>query len=93
MVGVSLAVVGANLSEAEADELIRDFNNRLASIPQFNAMSAQQKQLLYESLIITGGSIGFLHAQGIKQNNLAMQLQAREIAKAMLKYFRGIDVK
>jgi len=93
VVGVSYAVVGANLSEAEGEELVRDFNNRLASIQQFNAMSAQQKQLLYESLVITGGSIGFLHAEGIKENNLAMQLQAREMAKAMLKHFRGIDVK
>src|ERR1700730_52325 len=78
MVGVSLMVVGREISEAEADRLVLAYNNILANIPQFTAMPAQQKQILYECLVITGGSIGFLHAQGIQQKDAAMQLQARE---------------
>ena len=92
MVGVSLMVVGREISEAEADKLVLAYNNILASNPQFNAMPPQQRQILYESLVITGASIGFLHGQGIKQNDAAMQLQAREMAKSVLKSFAGITV-
>jgi hypothetical protein len=93
VVGVSLMVVGREISEAEADRLVLAYNNILANLPQFNAMPPQQKQILYECLVITGGSIGFLHGQGIQQKDAAMQLQAREMAKAVLKSFAGITVQ
>ena len=92
VVGVSLMVVGREISEAEADRLVLAYNNILANLPQFNAMPPQQKQVLYECLVITGGSIGFLHGQGMQQKNAAMQLQAREMAKSVLKSFAGITV-
>ena len=93
VVGVSLMVVGREISEAEADRLVLAYNNILANIPQFNAMTPQQKQILYECLVITGGSIGFLHGRGIQQKDAAMQLQAREMAKSVLKSFAGITVQ
>ena len=57
----------------------------LAANPQFLVMPPNQKQLLYESLIITGGSIGWLQTEGLQQNNLAMQLQARQLGQGVLK--------
>lgn len=48
-------------------------------------MPPNQKQVLYESLIITGGSIGWLQTEGPQQNNLVVQLQASELGQGVLK--------
>jgi len=57
----------------------------LAANPQFLVMPPNQKQVLYESLIITGGSIGWLQTEGPQQNNLVVQLQASELGQGVLK--------
>jgi len=92
-VGASIQVVGGRqLSEAYLDNLIGFYNSRIASNPQFAAMPSTQKQDLYEHLVITGGVIAFLDAQGRQTNDMAMRSQALEMSKVILKNFAGIDV-
>ena len=93
VVGASIQVAdGKELSDAYVDKMIGYFNNRIASNPQFAAMPDQQKRALYEALILTGGLIAFLDAQGKQTNDPAMRGQAAEMSKAVLKQFTGIDI-
>jgi hypothetical protein len=80
-----LAVYGRPLSQAEIDQLGWNFNSVLAANPQFIIMPPNEKQVLYESLIITGGTIVGLQTEGVQQNNLVMQVQAKELGQAVLK--------
>lgn len=80
-----LAVYGKQLSQAEIDQLGWNFNSVLAATPQFITMAPNEKQALYESLIITGGTITMLQTEGVQQNNLAMQAQATQLGQAVLK--------
>jgi len=92
LLGVSMQVAGGReVNEAEADRLIAFFNNTLPNIPQFNALAPQQKQILYESLIITGGTIGWLYGTGVQQNNPAMQQQAKQLAQVVLRQLTGMQ--
>jgi hypothetical protein len=80
-----LAVYGRQLSQAEINQLGWNFNSVLAANPQFIVMPPNEKQVLYESLIITGGTIVVLQTEGAQQNNPVMQVQARELGQAVLK--------
>ena len=80
-----LAVYGKQLSQAEIDQLGWNFNSVLAANPQFITMPPKEKQVLYESLIIMGGTITVLQTEGLQQNNLVMQVQATELGQAILK--------
>jgi hypothetical protein len=80
-----LAVYGRQLSQAEIDQLGWNFNSVLAANPQFITMAPKEKQVLYESLIITGGTITVLQTEGVQQNNLAMTVQATELGQSVLK--------
>jgi uncharacterized protein DUF6683 len=80
-----LAVYGRQLSQAEIDQLGWNFNSVLAANPQFITMPPKEKQVLYESLIITGGTIRVLQTEGVQQNDLAMQAQAKGLGQAVLK--------
>ena len=84
------AVYGRELSPVEVDQMAATFNNALATNPQFNAMAPQQKQGLYESLIITGGTVAVLQMQGIQQNDFVMQTQAKELGQMVLRQWLGI---
>ena len=84
------AVYGKELSQAELDQMAWNFNSVLATNPQFNTMAPQQKQSLYESLIITAGTVAVLHMQGIQQNDFVMQGQARELGQMVLRQWLGI---
>jgi hypothetical protein len=93
VVGVSLQeVTGRQLTELDSDKLIAYFNSSLVNIPQYNALEPGKKQILYESLVLTGGIIGFLQAKGNELNDAQMQAQAKELSKAVLKQFLGINV-
>ncbi len=65
-------------------------NDTLAMTPQFNTMTPQQEQVLYESFIITAASASVLYTQGRQQHAMAMQVQAKELAQAMLKQWAGM---
>jgi hypothetical protein len=93
LVGASLQVVtGRTLSDAEEDQLVSGFNNSIAPTPQFVSMSARDKQVLTESGIITGSMIALLDAQGKEQNDAKMQADARDLAKAVIGYFFGVQL-
>jgi len=85
-------VLGRDLTDAEEQQLISGFNTSLASSPQFVSMSARDKQVLYESAIIAGGMIAFLHTQGKQNNDAKMQSDARTMAKAVLMSLFGIRI-
>jgi hypothetical protein len=76
---------GRELSPAEADYLIQFLNNALANASQFNAMTPQQKQIIYESSILTAGTAAVLYVEGQQQRNAMFQLQARQIAQSVLR--------
>jgi len=81
---------GKEPTNAEVDQMIASFNNRLAGSPTYYTFNPRQQQMLYESLIITGGIIVFLDVQGKQTNNVQLQAQAREMSDAVLKSFLGI---
>lgn len=81
---------GKEPTSAEVDQMIASFNNRLAGSPTYYTFNPQQQQMLYESLIITGGIIVFLDYQGKQTNNPQLQVQARDMSSAVLKSFLGI---
>jgi hypothetical protein len=80
---------GRRLSPAEAAAAFRSFNNGLAATAEFRTMTPDQKQILYESSILTGGIAAVLYLQGRQQNNPAMQAQGRQIAQSFLKQWAG----
>ena len=86
-------VLDRDLTDAEEQQLISGFNTSLAPSPQFVSMSARDKQVLYESAIIAGGMIAFLHTQGKQNNDAKMQSDARTMAKAVLMSLFGIRIE
>ena len=94
LAGVSMQIVsGRDLSDAETDQLISGFNNSIAPTPQFVSMSAQDKQVLNESAVITAGMMALLNAQGKQNNDAKMQTDARQMAAAVIGYFFGVQVQ
>jgi len=81
---------GKEPSNAEVNQMIASFNNRLAGSPTYYTFNPRQQQMLYESLIITGGIIVFLDYQGKQTNNPQLQAQARDMSAAVLKAFLGM---
>lgn len=85
--------VERELTEFEEQQLILGFNNMLAATPQFASMTARDKQVLTESAVITGGMMAFLHVQGKQNNDAKMQSDARQMAKAAIVYFFGVQIR
>lgn len=86
-------IIGRDLTDAEEQQLISGFNNSLAYSPQFASMTARDKQVLYETAIIAGGMIAFLHEQGKKNGDAKMQSDGRTMAKAVLVSLFGIRIE
>lgn len=86
-------VIGRELTDAEEQQLISGFNTSLASSPQFVSMSARDKQVLYESAIVSGGMIAFLYVQGKQNNDAKMQSDGQTMAKAVLVSLFGIRIE
>src|SRR5262249_8966490 len=90
-VNVSLEIQrGTPLSPAECDYTVQFFNNALANNPQFYAMTPQQKQILYESSIITGGMAAVLYVEGQQRRDASLQFQGRELAQSVLRQWAGL---
>ena len=81
---------GKEPTNAEAVQLIAHFNNALANSPSYYTLNPRQQQMLYESLILTGGIIVFLDAQGKQLNNPQMRDKAMEMSKQVLRAYLGI---
>src|SRR5262249_37879011 len=75
------AVYGRPLTPMEAQQVIMTYNNALAANPQFNVLAQQQKQVMYENLIILGRTVSALQSEGIQLNNYPMQVQARQLGQ------------
>jgi hypothetical protein len=86
-------LTGKEVPDAESDQIIAAFNDTMGATPQFVSMSPRDKQILYESAVITGGMIAFLHSQGAEQKDIAMQSQAKDLAIAVVKHFLGIEAR
>lgn len=81
---------GKEPTNAEENQLIAHFNNALANSPGYYTLNPRQQQMLYESLILTGGIIMFLDSQGKQTNNAQLRTQASEMSKQVLKSYLGI---
>ena len=81
---------GKEPTNAEEDQLIAHFNNVLANSPGYYTLNPRQQQMLYESLILTGGIIVFLDTQGKQLNNPQMRDKAMEMSKQVLRACLGI---
>src|SRR4030095_775682 len=64
---------GRELSDFEEQQLIAGFNNMLAATPRFASMPAQDKQIMTEASVISGGFIAFLHVPRQQANHTEMQ--------------------
>ena len=84
------SVYGKDLTQAELNQMAWNFNSVLAMNPNFNAMLPQAKQVMYENLIITGGTIVFLQAKGVQEDSLAVQGQAKDLGRMVLKQWLNI---
>lgn len=93
LTSISIQIVaGRELSDLEEQQLISGFNNSMATTPQFVSMTARDKQVITESAVITGGMMAFLHEQGKQHNDTKMQADARQMAKAVIAYFFGVQI-
>jgi hypothetical protein len=94
LLAVSLQVLtGKEASDAEGEQLIEAFNNTMGATREFASITARDKQFLYESAVITGGMIALLNSQGVEQKDPAMQSEAKELSRAVVKHFLGIDAR
>ena len=94
LTSVSMQIIlSRELTDAEEQQLISGFNTSLAYSPQFKSMPARDKQILYETAIIAGGMIAFLHEQGKQHGDAKMQSDGRTMAKAVLISLFGINIQ
>ena len=94
LIAMSLQVLTEKeVSDDESKQMIVALNNALGATPQFASMTPQDKQIVYESAIVMGGIIATLNIQGAQQNDFAMQSQAREISRAVVKNLLGIEAR
>src|SRR5262245_16440682 len=94
LLGVSLLVLtGKEVSDAESEQMIAAFNDTMGATPQFVSMTPRDKQILYESAVVMGGMIALLHSQGAEQKDTAMQSDAKELSRAVVKHFLGLEAR
>lgn len=82
---------GEELSEEVQEELLQGFNAGLAESPEFQALSAANKQALYETVVISGGMALSLYLQGHEQGDVALVQQGQEMAQFILSDIVGLS--
>jgi hypothetical protein len=87
-----MVATGRELKQTEEQQLISGFNNSLAYNPQWVSMPARDKQVLHETLIVTGGTMMFLYMQGKQARDAKMQADAQTMAKVYLGSLFGIKL-
>ena len=87
-----MVATGRELKQTEEQQLISEFNNSLAHNPQWVSMSARDKQFLYETLIVTGGTMMFLYMQGRQARDANMEADAQTMAKVYLGSLFGVKL-
>jgi hypothetical protein len=78
---------GSDLSQEETRDLARRAEARLPRLPEFAALSDQDRQAMYESLVITGGMVGGLARQGADPKDEAAARAAKAMARRVLDLF------
>jgi len=81
---------GKEPSDADEAKITAYFNNTLAASPDYAVLTPYKQQMLYESVIITGGIMIFLDNQGKTTNNPQLRAQAAEMSKQVLKMYLGM---
>ncbi|WP_159786202.1 DUF6683 family protein [Sodalinema gerasimenkoae] len=75
---------GEEVSQAEQEVILQNFNEALASDAHFQGLSAQGKQELYETLVISASLPMALYFEGQAANDLSLITQAQAMAEAIL---------
>jgi hypothetical protein len=83
---------GEEMSDAMQEELLQDFNAALAVDARFQSLSAQDKQVLYETFVISGGLALALYVQGYEQGDADLVQQAQELALIILNDVVGLPL-
>lgn len=83
---------GEELSEAVQEELLQGFNAGLAESPEFQALSAQDKQALYETVVISGGLALSMYLQGYELGDADLVQQGQEMAQFILSDIVGLPL-
>jgi len=79
---VSFAVLEvADFNEAKADALPAEVNDVLAASPQFAKLGAADRQLMYDSLLLSAAVIALLHQSGEKETS---QTIARQVLQQLV---------
>ena len=82
---------GEELSEAQQEELLQRFNATLAEDLGFVSLSAQGKQELYETLVISASLPLVLYLEGQQAGDRSLVEQAQDLAQATLTAILGTD--
>jgi hypothetical protein len=88
-----MVATGRELTQTEQQQLIAGFNNSLAYTPQWVSISPREKQVLHETLVVTGGIMMFLSIQGKQAGDAKMQSDAQTMAKVYLGSLFGIKLR
>lgn len=75
---------GEELSQEEQEVVLQNFNEALASDTHFQELSAQGKQELYETLVISASLPMALYFEGQADDDLSLITQAQAMAEAIL---------
>ena len=81
---------GKEPSDADEGKITAYFNSVLAGSPDYAVLTPYKQQVLYESLIITGGIMVLLDDQGKQTNDPKLRAQAAEMSKQVLKMYLGM---
>lgn len=81
---------GAELSEAQQELILGDFNDALAQTPAFVQMSHRQRQELFETAGITGAYVLTMYRLGVEQRNPAHVKTAKEVADLAVEQVFGV---
>ncbi len=90
LIAVALGAAGEpDVSDAELVSLAQAVNDELAVSPSFKKLPPKQKQLLYETCVVSGALIGGMAAAGSELKDPELAALARAHAVSVLSTFRG----
>lgn len=88
ILGVSLQVAyGIEVDDARSQAIMRQLNDSLGEMPEYKALTAQQRTQMYDAFIVIGGFIAGIARQGAESGNAELADQARAMALDSLARF------
>jgi hypothetical protein len=89
LLGVSVQVLSEkDVPDDKAEELAQLINDELAASASFKKTTPKQRQIVYETSIVTGALIGGMAAQAAQANDAEMKRQAQAMAAQALATFQ-----